>query len=110
MAGGWWSAFCRIVSSFTMCKPAIGRRCRLLARLALLLFGGFCCGYFRLCLAVGYAMAWSFLGGFVVAAPFALIAVRAQRRWVRWGANAIGFTIYFWVSGLMPGWKQAGRG
>jgi outer membrane protein assembly factor BamB len=81
------------------------RRPRLAARAALLLFLTGCYGYYRLCLAVGYVMAWSFLTGFVPAAPAAIIAARTRRPWLRTFADVVGFSVYFWTSGLFPGWK-----
>jgi outer membrane protein assembly factor BamB len=70
-----------------------------------LLFLGLCLGYYRLCVVTGYVMAWGFLAGFLPAAPFAVVAVGANRRWVRTLADAAGFAVYFWASGLLPGWK-----
>jgi hypothetical protein len=86
-------------------QPA-NRRARLLARVSLVLFLALCYGYYRLCIAVGYFMAWSFLAGFLPAAPAALVAARARNRWLRAAGDAAGFAIYFWTSGMLPGWKS----
>jgi len=83
-----------------------GWRRQVAARLGLLLFAVLCYGYFLLCMAVGYALAWGFLAGFLPAAPFAVAAVRAKRGWLRWTAEGVGFVVYFGVSGLLPGWKE----
>ena len=74
------------------------------------MFIGLCYGYYRLCLAVGYAMAWGFLAGYLAAAPFAVLAAKSKRAWVRWAADGLGFAAYFWSSGLIPGWKAAWPG
>jgi outer membrane protein assembly factor BamB len=71
-----------------------------------LLFIALCYGYYSLCLAVDYTMAWGFLGGFMPAVPIALVAARARKWWLRLVAGAAAFTVYFWVSGLLPGWKS----
>ncbi|OWK44478.1 PQQ-binding-like beta-propeller repeat protein [Fimbriiglobus ruber] len=68
-------------------------------------FLALCYGYYRLCTATGYVMAWGFLIGFLPAAPAAALADRCKNRWVRLGVEGLGFTIYFWTSGLFPGWK-----
>ncbi len=88
-------------------RATTGWRRQVTARLALVAFAAVCYGYYRLCVVVGYAMAWGFLAGFAPAAPFAVAAVRAKRDWVRWAADGAGFAVYFWVSGLIPGWKAA---
>ena len=80
---------------------------RLLARLVLLSFLGLCLGYYRLCIGVGYVMAWGFLGGFLPAIPFVVLASRTNHRGRRWFLDAIAFTVYFWTSGLIPAWKAA---
>jgi outer membrane protein assembly factor BamB len=82
------------------------RRSRLVARATVLLFLAICYGYYRLCLAVGYVVAWGFLGGFLPAAPFAILATRTRSRWIGLVADAMGFAVYFWFSGLLPGWKD----
>lgn len=82
-------------------------RARLAARLLLVAFAALCYGYYRLCLAVGYVMAWGFLAGLLPAIPFAVAAARAGNRWVRAAAEVLGFAVYFWASGLLPGWKDA---
>lgn len=79
---------------------------RLAARVAVLWFVAVCYGYYRLCLEVGYTMAWGFLAGFLPAAPAAVVAAKARRTWVRVIADAAGFVAYFWASGLLPGWKD----
>jgi len=91
-------------------RSSAGWRHQLMARLVLVLFIGFCYGYYQLCVAVGYAMAWGFLAGFLPAVFFAVAAVKARRTWVRWAFDGIGFAVYFWVSGLLPGWKAAWPG
>lgn len=87
-------------------RTARGWRHQVLARLVLLLFIAACYGYYRFCIVIGYAMAWGFLGGFVPAAPFAILANRCHGR-RRWFLELLGFTVYFWVSGLIPGLKDA---
>lgn len=87
--------------------PGAGWKRQVAPRLALFAFTAVCWGYYRLCLAVGFAMAWGFLAGFVPAAPFAVVATRTERAWVRWTADVLGFGVYFWASGLLPGWKAA---
>lgn len=44
------------------------------------------------------------------AGPFAVAAARAERGWVRWAADGLGFVAYFWASGLLPGWKERWAG
>lgn len=79
---------------------------RLIERGLLVLFVVICYGYYRLCLSIGYVMAWGFLGGFLPAAPFAIIATRTRHRWLRLAMDALAFTVYFWFSGLLPAWKD----
>jgi hypothetical protein len=79
---------------------------RLAARAVTLLFLAACYGYYRLCWEVGYVVAWGFLAGFLPAAPAAVIAARARTPWVKWSADAAAFAVYFWASGLLPGWKD----
>jgi outer membrane protein assembly factor BamB len=99
------------VVSWAEAKPAKGRgRPRLIARVVTLLFLASCYGYYRLCLEVGYAMAWTFLAGFLPAAPAVVVAVRARRWWLAAVADAIGFAVFFWTSGLLPGWKDRWAG
>jgi outer membrane protein assembly factor BamB len=86
-------------------RPGQWRR-RLAARAAVLLLLAVCYGYYRLCVEVGYVMACGFLAGFLPAAPAAVVAARSNRRWVRVLADVAGFGIYFWASGLLPGWKD----
>ena len=78
---------------------------RIAARAALLAFLALGFGYYRLCLAVGYVMAWGFLAGLLPAAPAALVAAHARNRWLRMFAEVGAFPVYFWASGLLPGWK-----
>ena len=100
-----YAAF-RVTVGFGVWARDRGRRERVAARAALALFAVACYGYYRLCLAVGYVMAWGFLAGLLPAAPFALGAARATDRGVRAAADAAGFAVYFWASGLLPGWKD----
>ena len=86
-------------------RAARGWRHQILARLALALFVALCYGYYRFCMAVGYAVAWGFLGGFVPAMPIALAANRVGSQRVRWLLDVIGFAVYFWTSAYLPGWK-----
>ncbi|QEL19043.1 outer membrane protein assembly factor BamB family protein [Limnoglobus roseus] len=87
-------------------RSSQGWRRQVAARVGLLLFATACYGYYRLCLAVGFAMAWGFLIGFFPAAPFAVAAARLKNKWL-WGlAEVLGFAVYFWSSGLVPGWKD----
>jgi outer membrane protein assembly factor BamB len=81
-------------------------RPRLAARGVLLLFLALCYGYYRLCLEVGYVMAWSFLAGFLPIVPIAVVAARTRRAWLRALADGAAFTAYYWLSGLLPGWKD----
>src|SRR5262249_55409956 len=83
-----------------------GWRPRLAARGVLLLFLALCYGYYRLCLEVGYVMAWSFLAGFLPVVPVVVVAARARRGWLGVFAGGVGFAAYFWRSGLLPGWKD----
>ncbi len=85
-------------------RPAKTRR-RLVSRPVTLLFLSICYGYYRLCLEVGYVMAWGFLAGFLPAAPAAVVAARARNPWLRALADMAGFTVYFWASGLLPAAK-----
>ena len=80
-------------------------RPRWLSRMVTLLFLAICFGYYHLCLAVGYVMAWGFLAGFLPAAPAAILSVRARKPWLRPLADIVAFTVYFWVSGMTPAWK-----
>lgn len=80
-------------------------RRRAATAIALLAFLSLGFGYYRLCIATGYVMAWSFLAGFLPAMPIAAIAAKTRRTgWSRI-ADAAAFAIYFWFSGLLPGWK-----
>lgn len=97
----------RAVLAIGLDRTAYGWRHQVLARLALLLFVAACYGYYRLCMAVGYAMAWGFLAGFVPALPFGVLATRITNRKRRYLVDCLGFTIYFWTSGLIPGFKAA---
>ena len=87
-------------------KPWSLRR-RLVSGLAILSFIALCYGYYRLCVATGYVMGWSYLAGFLPAMPLTVLAAKTQRPWLRWVADAAGFAVYFWCSGLLPGWKSA---
>lgn len=87
-------------------RTARGWRHQILGRLALTLFVALCYGYFRLCMAVGYAVAWGFLGGFVLALPIAVIANRVERSIIRWPLEVLSFAVYFWISAFIPGWKD----
>jgi outer membrane protein assembly factor BamB len=78
----------------------------LTARAVLLLFIAVCFGYYQLCLAVGYVVAWGFLGGLLPATPFAVLAARTSRPWLRKLADLIGFATFFWIGGLLPAWKD----
>jgi outer membrane protein assembly factor BamB len=83
------------------------RRSRMVSRLVMLAFLAICFGYYRLCMAVGYVMAWGFLAGFLPAAPAAIVAARSRRVWIKVIADVVGFAIYFWFSAMMPAWKDA---
>jgi len=69
-------------------------------------FIGLCYGYYKLCAAIGYVIAWGFLAGFLPAMPVAVVAIRGRRRRLCWLADGAGFAIYFWCSALLPGWKS----
>jgi outer membrane protein assembly factor BamB len=86
-------------------QPNKGRS-RMLSRLVMLAFLAICFGYYRLCMAVGYVMAWGFLAGFLPAAPAAIVAARSRKAWLILLADALGFTIYFWISAMTPTWKD----
>jgi hypothetical protein len=88
-------------------RTAQGWRHQVFARLALLFFITFCYGYYRLCMAVGYAMAWGFLVGFLPALPFAVRATRVANPKRRWLIDGLSFVVYFWASGMIPGCKAA---
>lgn len=94
------------VSAWAGLQPWSLRR-RLWSGLAILTFGALGFGYYNLCLAVGYVMGWGYLAGFLPAMPFAVLAVKARRQWLSWPADVAGFAVYFWCSGLFPGWKAA---
>ncbi len=91
---------------FGFASDAHGWRKHLLPRLALGLFIALCFAYYRLCMAVGYAMAWGFLSGFVPALPFVLLARRVRNPAMKWFLEGTAFSIYFWTSALIPGWKS----
>jgi hypothetical protein len=95
------------VMSIGLDRHAHGWRHQVVARLALLLFTALCYGYYRLCMAVGYAMAWGFLVGFVPALPFGVFANRIANQKLRWLLDGLGFVVYFWISALIPGFKDA---
>ncbi len=86
-------------------RTARGWRHHVGARLALVLFVALCYGYYRLCMAVGFALAWGFLGGFASALPLAVVANRVENQRIRWLLDALGFAVYFWTSASIPGWK-----
>jgi outer membrane protein assembly factor BamB len=69
-------------------------------------FLGICFGYYKLCAAIGYAVGWCFLVGFLPASAPAALAARQRRWWLRWLLDALGFSIYFWLSGMSPEWKS----
>jgi outer membrane protein assembly factor BamB len=81
-------------------------RPRLISQSVILLFMILCYGYYRLCLAVGYVMAWGFLAGFLPASPLSIVAARTRRWWLCALAEAAAFTIYFWTSGMLSAWKE----
>jgi outer membrane protein assembly factor BamB len=85
----------------------VNERPRLIPGAVTLAFVLLCWGYYQLCLAVGYVMAWAFLAGFLPAAPAAVVSARGRRWWLRLPAEAAAFTVYFWVCGLVPAWKSA---
>jgi len=86
-------------------RPVLKRRARWTSLAALTIFLLLCFGYYRLCPAVGYVMAWTFLAGFAPAAPAAILATRTRRLWLRAAADLLGFAAYFWLSGMLPAWK-----
>jgi hypothetical protein len=79
---------------------------RRLSRAVTLLFLAAGYGYYQLCLAVGYAMGWCFLAGFLPAAPFAVVAARARSWWIAALADGAGFAAFIWVAGLLPRFKE----
>jgi outer membrane protein assembly factor BamB len=84
--------------------PRRGRR--MAARGMMLLLLLLCYGYYQLCLAAGYVVAWGFLAGLLPAAPVAILASYSRRRWLSVPAEVVGFAVYFWAGGLLPGWKD----
>lgn len=80
---------------------------QIFGRLALLSFIALCYGYYGICMAVGYAMAWGFLFGFLPALPFAVLAARIENGKIRYPLEVTGFAVYFWTSALLPGFKAA---
>lgn len=86
---------------------AVKKRARRVSRAVTLGFLAFCYAYYQLCFAVGYVMAWSFLSGFLPAAPLMILGAKASRRWLQVLADVLAFTVYFWISGLTPGLKDA---
>jgi outer membrane protein assembly factor BamB len=99
------SLFIAFRSTLAVASKSSGRRQNWLARLGVVGFALVCYGYYRLCLLVGYAIAWTFLVGFVPAAPLAVMAERTRRRWLRLLLEVAAFVVYFWFSGAVPGWK-----
>jgi outer membrane protein assembly factor BamB len=97
----------RVVLGVGLDRTAQGWRHRLAGRTALLLFVALCYGYYRLCIAIGYAAAWGFLAGFLPALPFAVLAQRAEGRTLRWVWECSAFVAFFWTSGLLPRWKDS---
>jgi hypothetical protein len=99
-----YAAF-RVVLAIGLDRTTHGWRHHVLARLILLLFIVCSYGYYRLCIVVGYAMAWGFLVGFVPALPFAVVANRISNRKRRCTVDFLGFTVYFFASGWIPSLK-----
>jgi outer membrane protein assembly factor BamB len=99
-----WPASLYVAFRLTL-AASLWTEARLAARGVLLLFLVLCYGYYRLCLAVGYVMAWGFLAGFPLAVPAAIAAVRIRHLWLRVLLDGVGFTVYFWASGMLPAWK-----
>jgi hypothetical protein len=93
------------VVAWVEAKP-IASRPRWISRLATVAFVAICYGYYHVCLAIGYVMAWGFLGGFLPAAPFAVVAARVRNPWGWFLSEAVAFSVYFWASGLIPGAKD----
>jgi hypothetical protein len=96
-----------VMSDWAGQQPWSLRR-RLWSGLSVLAFVALCYSYYRLCVATGYVMGWSFLAGFLPAMPAAVVAVKSRRRYLAWTADVVGFVVYFWCSGLLPGWKANG--
>jgi hypothetical protein len=96
----------RAVLALGFDRAAHGWRRQLAGRSALLSFVAMCYGYYRLCVVVGYAMAWGFLLGFVPALPFAVLASRTSNARLRWLLDIVGFVVYFWASALFPSVKD----
>ena len=81
------------------------------ARGAILFFVVGCCVYFHLCRQLGLAPEWSFLTGFVPAAPLAMLIARwfrrnGFRRLAVLPAHVVSYTIYFWGSVLFMTWRM----
>jgi outer membrane protein assembly factor BamB len=81
-------------------------RPRWVSRVVTLAFLGCCGGYYWACQSVGYLMGLGFLAGFLPAASAPIVAARTRNWWQRGIADVVGFTAYFWISGLLPGWKD----
>jgi hypothetical protein len=92
-------------------RQANRTKARWIARLVTILFLALCLGYYQLCKVLGIVMGWSFLIGFVPAWPFSVLAARSQYRqrtlWLQALWALLAFTVYFWLSGLLPAWKMA---
>ena len=68
-----------------------------------------CFVYYRVCDAVGFPLAWSFLMGLLPAWPFAVWAERGTGRmaWlVRVVCFILGFSICYWTGAGFIAWKE----
>jgi len=86
------------------------RKARRISRVVTILFLALCLGYYELCKVLGVVMGWSFLIGFLPAWPFSVLAARGHHRqgavWLQALWVLLAFTVYFWLSGLLPAWKM----
>lgn len=90
-------------------QPSASRSRAWLARLLLLGFAVACYGYFELCKAVGMFIGWSFLGGFALAFPFTLLAVRAEmagRMRAAIGWTFVAFASFFGAAQAWLAWRS----
>lgn len=97
-----WAALRLTIAAGDGRRPVSGR-------LALAALVALCYGYYRLCMAVGWAMGWGFLAGLIAGVPFAVCCSRLgeRRPRLRWSLEAAGFAAFFWAGGMLPALKAA---
>lgn len=96
------SLYAALLGAVNGCRVASVPRCssrdRWASRVAVTFLVGVCGAYFFACKAAGVPIAWSFLVGLPVAAPFAALSSKAAtsgHRWVALGWNVMGFAALF---------------